>query len=383
MSEMSRKEYIERDEDFEEEDSKEINLLGMAKELWARKRTVGKWCGIGAIVGLIIAFSIPKEYTTTVTLAPEYNDLKSNPGSGALGAMAAIAGIGGSNNGGDAVFPSLYPDVLESVPFNVALFDVPVTDKKKERHLTVREFLEEETDMPWWGYIMKLSGEILGAILPSDDDESEEDGINPFKLTKDETDLVEELNDRISGTVDQKTNVVTISVTMQDPMVSAILADTVVNRLREYITDYRTNKARQDMEYMEQLNEEAKAAYYTAQQKFADYLDSHQGMVLYSVRTTRDRLENEASLAFNMYNQTSHRLQMAKAKVQEVTPVYATIQPATVPIKHSAPRKVLILLGCIFLSFIACCVWILYIQPMIKEMKEKDAEKKQELKIEN
>ena len=50
---------------------KEIDLLDLARKLWAGRRRILKWCGIGALVGIIVAFSIPKEYSVTVKLAPE------------------------------------------------------------------------------------------------------------------------------------------------------------------------------------------------------------------------------------------------------------------------------------------------------------------------
>ena len=62
-------------------------------------------------------------------------------------------------------------------------------------------------------------------------------------------------------------------------------------------------------------------------------------------------------------------MQIAKAKVQEVTPVYATIEPAAVPLKPVAPRKVMILAGCIFLAFVGACAWILFIAPFVQNMK--------------
>ena len=200
--------------------------------------------------------------------------------------------------------------------------------------------------------------------------------LNNFQLTKDEADLVEALSKRVTANVDQKTSVVTIDVKMQDPLVSAMLADTVVTRLQEYVTSYRTNKARQDLEYAEKLNKEAQQEYYRAQQRYADYLDRNQGLAFRSAQITRDRLENETTLAFNLYNQTAQQVQKAKAKVQETTPVYAVVTPATVPIKPAAPRKVLILAGFIFLAFVACAAWILFIQPMVEEHKKANPETK-------
>ncbi|MDE6295246.1 MAG: chain-length determining protein, partial [Muribaculaceae bacterium] len=193
----------------------------------------------------------------------------------------------------------------------------------------------------------------------------------PIKITEEQSGLIGYIGEAVSASVDQKTSIIYISVTTQDPVVAATLADTVANRLQEYIISYRTQKARQDLEFTEKLNEEAKEKYYSAQQKFANYLDSNQGLVLFSAQTMRDRLENEATLAFNVYNQTSQKLELAKAKVQEQTPVFATIEPAVVPIRAAKPRKPLILIAFVFLGFAAAVSWILFAEPLIDTFRQK------------
>ncbi|MDE6144106.1 MAG: chain-length determining protein, partial [Muribaculaceae bacterium] len=209
---------------------------------------------------------------------------------------------------------------------------------------------------------------IIG-LFKSEDEVPEGHKLDNFQLTQDESKMVEALSKRVTASVDAKTSVVTIDVQMQDPLVSAILADTVVSRLQEYITAYRTNKARKDLEYAEKLNAEAKDNYYKAQQRYADYLDRNQGIAFHSAQTIRERLENEATLAFNLYNQTAQQVQKAQAKVQENTPVYAIVSPATVPIKPASPRKVLILIGFTFLAFVACAAWILFVAPFLEQHK--------------
>lgn len=52
---------------------------------------------------------------------------------------------------------------------------------------------------------------------------------------------------------------ISISVEAQDPLICATLTDTVQNRLQQFITDYRTSKARKDLEYYQELCSEAKA----------------------------------------------------------------------------------------------------------------------------
>lgn len=350
-------------------EEKEIDLMELALKLWAQRRRIAKWCIYGAIAGLVVAFSIPKEYSASVKLAPEVSDGKS--ASGGLGALASMAGFStGSGGGADAVYPQLYPEVVASVPFITGLFDVKVEMKSNGDTLTVRKYLEDEMRFPWWGYVLGLPGKIIG-LFRSSDDVDEDHKLDNFQLTVDENRLVETLSHLVSANVDQKTSVVTIGVTTQDPLVSAILADTVVARLQNYITDYRTNKARHDLQYAELLNQEARANYYEAQQRYASYLDHNQGIAFRSAQTERERLENEASLAFTLYNQTAQQVQKARAKVQETTPVYAVISPATVPVKASKPRKAMILVGFVFLAFVACSAWILFLSPIVDDYKEK------------
>lgn len=354
----------------EAEEESSIDFMEIAAKLLANRKKLVKWSIVGAVVGLVVAFSIPREYSAGVTLAPEVLGGKS--ASGGLSALASMAGLGGGAQPGmDAVYPQLYPDVVSSVPFMTSLFNVEVkTSGEDSKTMTLQQFMEEESSSPWWSVILGLPGKIIG-LFTSDDESGEGHVLNNFQLTKDETLLVEALNKRITASTDQKTMVVSIGVKMQDPLVAALVADTVTARLKDFITDYRTNKARNDLEYAQRLNEEAKKNYFEAQQKLADYLDRNQGLALYSAQTMRDRLQNEATLAFSLYNQTSQQVQNALAKVQENTPVYAVVSPATVPVKPAGPRKLFILIGFTFLGFAACAAWMLFLQPMLADFKAK------------
>lgn len=366
------------------EEEQEIDLLELARKLWAEKRTIIRWALIAAVAGIIIAFSIPKEYTTTIKLAPEARE-----GGGAasnLGALAAMAGINANMGGGkDAVSPTLYPDIVSSIPFAVELFDVPVTLSKDEEQTTVRDYLSDDISAPWWSFITSLPSKAVGGVMSvfraSDKDEGGNKEINTFKLTPEENGIVGALASRVAVDVDGKTSIISISVTMQDPLVSALLADTVAERLKEYVVDYRTNKARSDLEYTQKLTDEARDAYYTAQQNYASYMDQNHGVIRLSIRNEEERLQNEMQLAFNLYNTTAQQLQMAKAKVQEITPVYTVVQPATVPLAPSKPSKMLIIVGCIFLAVVAACAWILFGKDLViafKKEKTEDADKESE-----
>ncbi len=370
-------EYIDIEEQesaVKEKPENEINLVDIIKQLWSKRKLIGIWCGIGLILSLIVAFSIPKAYTSQVTLAPETSDSDAPRN---MGTLAALAGINLGSSGSDAVYPDLYPNIVKSVPFTLDLLNIPLTDESGTRKFTLQEYLNKDMKAPWWGVILAVPGKLIGMLKSKSATNNvsvSDDGSGPIIITKEQFKLISQINSAVIVSVDSKTSIVTLTVTLQDPVVAAIVADSVTNRLKEYVTNYRTNKARQDLQYIQQLNDNARESYYKAQQRYANYLDTHQGIVLYSAQTMRDRLENEATLAFNIFNQTAQQLEMAKAKVQENTPVFATIEPATVPLTPSAPRKKIIILGFIFVAFVGAAAWILYIKPFKDKLKESDEE---------
>ena len=343
-------------------EEQEIDLIELAQKVWASRKLVFKACGYAVLVGLVVAFSIPKEYSTSVTLAPETGG---KSGGGSMGALAAMAGISlGASSGEDALSPELYPDIISSTPFLIELFDVKVKDQKDKIDTTLYAYLDEYQRGPWWGAITSAPFKALGWVISLFKDK-EEEGVaaktDPFRLTKDEAAIATALSKRISVSVDKKTGVTTLSVTMQDPLISASLTDTVMRCLQNYITDYRTNKARHDLAFTEKLYKEAKDNYTAAQSKYASFVDANQNIILLSYRAEQERLQNEMNLAYNVYTQVAQQLQMAKAKVQEITPVYTVVQPASVPLRPAKPNKVMILIGFIFLAGVGSVGWILFV----------------------
>lgn len=354
---------------FQEE--QEIDLLELAQKVWAERKFIFKACGYAVIVGLVIAFSIPKEYTATATIAPEASDGKSG---GGLSSLAAMAGINMSTStGADAIYPDLYPDIVSSTPFITGLFDVPVQDLKEKVDTTLYCYLDEYQRAPWWSIIISAPFKALGWTISLFQDEKTEEGngkLDPFHLTKDESIIVSNLSKRIGVSVDKKTGLTTITVTMQDARIAACLTDTVMNRLQKYITEYRTNKAKKDFEFQQGLFERKKKEYEKAQDEYAKFADANKNIILLSYRAEQERLENEMRLAYNVYTSVAQQLQMAEAKVQEITPVYTVVEPATIPIRASKPSKPMILLGIVFLTGVGCVGWILFGRGLVEGLKK-------------
>ena len=128
------------------------------------------------------------------------------------------------------------------------------------------------------------------------------------------------------------------------------MADSIRQRLQDFITDYRTKKARNDLAYMERLFMEAKEQYVKARQQYASYADANQELVLQTFKTKQDDLENDMQLKYNAYTQVYEQLQLSRAKVQERTPAFTIVQSASVPVKHSNKSKLMVMTLFMFLG---------------------------------
>ena len=355
----------------QEEEELEIDLMEYARKLWAARKLLLKVAGIAAIIGVVIALTTPKTYTVNATLAPESSKIGSS-----LSGIASMLGVGGLNMGSDADALSvmLYPDVVSSTPFIIDLLDTPVKSMNEEiPDTTLVGYLEEYQSSSLFGTILSLPFKAIGAItslFSSDDEEEVNDTINPFQLSRKQSSLVEGLKKAVIANVDKKTGVTTVSVTMQDPMVCAIIADTVIYKLQEKVTSYRTTKAENDCKYWEQIHAERQRDYIKAQQAYAKYVDTNKNIARQSELIERERLQNEMNLAFQVYNNVATQLQLARAKVQEAKPAFAVVEPASVPLNPSGTSRKMILIGIVFLAVAAAAAWILFGQDLWANLKQ-------------
>lgn len=363
---------------YTEEEYDEIDIMELLRKLFKEWKLILKWVGVAAVAGLVIAFSLPQEFTVNSKLAPE---VVSRSGGGSLSSLASLAGINlGSMSTSDAVYPDLYPDIVSSTPFVVELFPVQVEFKDKKTPMTTDyyTYLKEYTHGPWWGKVIsapfKLLGWFMGLFREKVEPVEGYASLNPAELTLEQAKIAKAISESIQLSVDKKTSVISLTVTAQDPKVAAKISEEVISRLQTYVTGYRTEKSRKDLEYYETLYEEAKEAYFSAQQRYAGYVDRNQGVILQRVKTEQERLQNEMNLTYQLYNACAQQLQSAKAKVQQETPVFTTIIPPQVPLERSKPSKVKILFVAVFLGAVVAAVWILWGRDMIANFKKKDEE---------
>ena len=279
-------------QDIHPNEETEIDLMDILRKVIRIRKKIYKAIGIGLLIGIVVAISIPKQYTVTVTLSPEMGSAKEG---GLSGLAASFLGSGVTmGDVSDALNASLSADIVSSTPFLLELsaMKIPVT---RNEVMTLDTYLDEESS-PWWSYVIGLPGMVIGGVkslfIENEDGvmSSDKASLGTIELSKKELRKIGTLKKMITASVDKKTSMTSVTVTCQNPKVAAVVADSVVNKLQEYIIGYRTSKAKEDCLYLEKLFKERQLEYYAAQQKYADYLDSHDNIILQSVRAEQERL---------------------------------------------------------------------------------------------
>lgn len=339
---------------------KEEELFDLARKILSKRSLIIRNSIIGMVIGVAFALGVQKTWTSEVVLAPEV----SGEGglSGSVSSLASMVGVNLGNMSTDALYPELYPQIISSKPFIVGLFDVPVTTLEGETFPTLYSYLRTGQHMGWYQYpkhwLQRGMRSIMKKIKPEKFN-GNPDKADPFYLSREQDMAYMSLcNSIISSSVNKKDQIITLTVTTQDPLVSATLVDTVRARLQAAITDYRTRKARHDMEYAEKLMNESREEYKLWQQRYAAFSDSHFNTILKSVSSEQDELENQMSLSYEVYSQMVQQYYAAKARVQERTPSFTTIEPASVALKPSSTPKIVVAFLWTFLFFVSSVAWV-------------------------
>lgn len=335
-----------------------INVSEILKAVLSKKKLFLISIPIAIVVSSLIIICVPRSYTASAMLVPE---VENSMDLGSVGSLASSFGIDLNNmSGTDAISPLLYPELLNDNGFVASLLKIQVETQDGTLKCSYYEYLKKHQKIAWW---TKAMG-VVKRIFKSKETNAKRKNFknefeNPYYLSKDEDDIVGAVRSLIGLTVDKKTGVITIHTEAQDPLICKSLADSVSSKLQVFITNYRTQKARHDVEYYKSLTAKTKTDYEKARQLYGSYSDSNMDIVLESVRSKQTDLENDMQLKFNAYTAMVTQLQASEAKLRERTPAFTTLQGASVPVKPTKPRRMIFVLAITILVFVGDLTYVL------------------------
>jgi hypothetical protein len=130
---------------------------------------------------------------------------------------------------------------------------------------------------------------------------------------------------------------VTVSVKMPDSYLAAAVNKILLEQLINYVTAFKTMKQRTSIDFLQRRFAESKGAYMAEQQSLAGLKDNSLGVIFQSAQTRQQVLENELTIAFNVYNQFAVQLEAAKIELKKETPLFRVLEPISLPSPQVEP----------------------------------------------
>ena len=320
-----------------------------------KKWKVYALCMIGVIIfSLIFVFTIPRYYSCQVMLAPEVS-------SGGMNSILNSFGFGEAQTTNDAISPNLYPDLMKSKDFIISMFPVEITTLDGSVRTTYYDYLLKHNKTSWY---MSLIGKLKKMMSPKKVEKNTSGAkgktySSSFLLTEKQYNIAGAISGKIQYGYDKKTGVISVIVNDFDPLVCALIADTVSNRLQDFIMDYRTKKARNDLEYAQRIYTQTRDEYEVSNSRYVAAVDANWDIINETAKAQLEALNNEKTMKYQTFAAASQKLESAKAKLQEATPVITVLQGACVPQKPAGPRRTFITLALMFLAGFVCTIYLI------------------------
>ncbi|MEX0719998.1 MAG: Wzz/FepE/Etk N-terminal domain-containing protein [Balneolaceae bacterium] len=342
--------------DEKENGEREIDLVELARHIWDSRKTIYKFVLVGIIIGLLVAFLSPKEYQSGATLMPEVESSQGGASS-LLQRYGGLLGMSGNADLGSEGFipPQLYPQIVQSMPFQLQLLNTEVRFPEYDTTATVYDFFDEIHSPALLSYLTGYTIGLPGKIISLFREEAAERPLprgfetdSVISVSKEQMEIIENMRERVSISLNEETGIINLTVEMPDPNAAAQVASTSIGLIREYVTNYRTRKAEQDLAFARQQLESSKQEFEEVQNQLAEFRDRNINLATARAQTQEQRLQSEYDLAFNVYNSVAQQVEQAKLKVQEQTPVVSVLQPVQVPVDDTTSGATILIIYTIF-----------------------------------
>jgi uncharacterized protein involved in exopolysaccharide biosynthesis len=332
----------------------EVDLMALTRFIWRERKTIYWAILISVCIGFLVAILSPVRYRSSARLLP-LTETKSNLGQ--LGSLAGLAGVNLSSMMGDAtgISPELFPEIVGSYPFLNELINHPLNYQNSDTPVSYFEMTlanpKFEVGEFILDYTVRLPYTIKGLFVKSGKPVVINTPLGEIvQLNRKQQMVFSRFSQRISVEVDEETNLVSISVELDEPLIAAQIAIKTVSTLQNYIIRYKTSQLEENLRFIEGRYHEKKAEYSAAQKALYEYRDSYRNLVEERMDIRYQELQDAYTISMNVYQGLAQQLEQSKLAVKKETPVFSIVEPVKVPFEKSTPKRTIILILSFFVG---------------------------------
>jgi LPS O-antigen subunit length determinant protein (WzzB/FepE family) len=321
----------------------EVDFINLAKTFWDGRIVIGKLILVSMIIGFFVAILTPNEFTASSTMVPQISDPKSKLAG--LSGLAAMAGLNINTSASYDLSPRTYSSIISSTPFQLELMQTKLNFEKLDSQITLFDYYTKiKTGNPLIKYTLQLPSTILRKIKGKTKSKFTSQNVNPlFVLTDNQIGVQKIIGNQVRIMVNDLDGYVSFNCSLPEAYAAAQLVQNAQTLLQQYITEFKIEKAKNELDFVEQRYAEAKKNYQNAQHLLALFRDSHMNASTSVAKSEEERLTNEYTIVTGVYTELAKLLEQAKIHVKEETPVFTIIKPVSVPTEKSSPNRPLIL----------------------------------------
>jgi uncharacterized protein involved in exopolysaccharide biosynthesis len=344
----------------------EIDLLALVKTMWNGRRTIFLSVLSGAIIGFFFAIFSPKEFTASSVIVPQLGDSQTRLGG--LGGLAALAGINVDVNPLSELSPTVYPQIVSSIPFQLELMNTKLSFGDFPVPLTFYDYFTKYHRASIPGLFKKYTLGLPGVLIDAFKGNSKEivlygdSTLHPISLTKEQVRVQKVMEQLVNLELNSKEGYITLTARMPEARAAAQLTQNAQVLLQRYIT-----------EFIQGRYNECKAEFEKAQVSLALATDRNKDFTSGLPRIETDRIQTQYTITFTVFQELARQLEQAKIQVKKETPAFAIVKPVTVPSEKSKPNRPLILFIWILLGGFFGTVLVFgkeFIDPVRKRWKD-------------
>ena len=350
----------------------EIDLIGLLKKVYLEKKFILKISVLALFFGVVYALFQPNEFTSSTTFIPQLSSGVKTGGS-SLSGLASLAGINiGSMESSSEFPPTLYPQVVNGIPFQLDLLSSEIKFNNKASNVK-DYFLEKKSSFNIFGTIKKYTIGLPSLILGSfKNQEVQLFESEIYSISKEDQDLFDTLNGALSLSINEKEGFITISFTDTNKNIAAQLTQIAQTLLQEKIIEFKNKSSKEMLDFAMKQYSDKKESYEVLQDERAIFVDKNINISSSLFQNKLSRIESEVNISESIVQQLATQVERAKLQVNKDTPVFTTIQPVTIPFERSAPKRSLIVIIYLFLGLVGSIGFVLVKEPLkhvIKSIK--------------
>lgn len=332
----------------------EIDLTELFRKIWKSRKVIFGFTLVFFLLGILVAFLSEKKYTATTIMIPQTSDDKLS--AGGLGGLAAMAGINLGATSSENIPMTTYPKIISSIPFKKKLAQTPIKIGKIENEITYEQYSTKHIKPGVIDNILKYTIGLPALLFSGNENQAltnqttQKDSI--LSLSKQEQGVLGQIEQELSLEINEKESIITLSYTMSEPLAAAQMLRRAQALLQETVTDFKIQKARDELNFIQQRYDEVEKDFKAKQFALAQFQDRNRDLFSSLPQTRLQQLQTDFNLAFSIYSELAKQLETKQIKIKEEQPIFTVIEPVSVPNQHSKPKRTIVIAIWTFLGII-------------------------------